>query len=680
VPELSLEVWRRGRLAVAAGLIMLLGLPALAGAGTGGRAPPAPLIGWLGTGTSFPNRALVLFTPSGSRPSPATVHVTENGTPVRSLSVTPTSDAAHGDYGMVVVVDQSPSMAGKPLSAAVSAVRTLAGLRRAQQELGMVTFDRKATVFAALSSDTASLRRSLSQATLTGRGADVPGAIQKALGQLRQSHVALGAIALVSDGVGQLAPAGSSFAGARAAAAAARVPIFAVGVQDRAASASSLHALAAAAPGRFIQTSPSGLTRALAEISGVATRGDLVRWRSAAHPGRPVNVVAGVDRVPGTVTARYQLVGSSAAGPRPHASRRPAHAAGKLAPAGRLSALPASASVTTPALIAPATAAAAPSFWSSSAAVPAVAGLCGLLVALAAGLLFYRPARRAARVRVGSFTVVPDEGGNDPWTAPPVRRKSIVAKLETGKRWPAFVLDVEIAHSPHTPIYLVQRAAVIGVVVAALAVLLTGSLVAAFVPLLGWPYVLHKLIARAAAKQRDNFRETLPGYLQDLASAIRVGRSFISALTVVVESADEPTKSELERVITDEALGRPVDEALDAAAERLQAPDLGQIALIAALNRRSGANVTEALDRVAEGARERSDLRREVRALTAQAKASSLVLTSLPGFLLVGLMVVSPLYAHPLFHTTMGLVLLGVGAGLVFAGWKAMQKITNVKV
>jgi tight adherence protein B len=149
---------------------------------------------------------------------------------------------------------------------------------------------------------------------------------------------------------------------------------------------------------------------------------------------------------------------------------------------------------------------------------------------------------------------------------------------------------------------------------------------------------------------------------------------------VVVDSAEEPTKSELGRVITDEAFGRPVDEALDAVAERLEAPDLGQIALIAALNRRSGSNVAEALDRVAEGARERADLKREVRALTAQAKMSSMVLTALPGVLLVGLMLISPLYAHPLFHTTIGVLLLGVGAVMCFAGWKAMGKITNVNV
>jgi tight adherence protein B len=83
---------------------------------------------------------------------------------------------------------------------------------------------------------------------------------------------------------------------------------------------------------------------------------------------------------------------------------------------------------------------------------------------------------------------------------------------------------------------------------------------------------------------------------------------------------------------------------------------------------------------VAEGARDRADLRREMKALTAQAKMSSMVLTALPGVLLLGLSVISPQYAHPLFHTTLGLISLGVGAVLVMVGWKVMKKITDVNV
>jgi tight adherence protein B len=160
---------------------------------------------------------------------------------------------------------------------------------------------------------------------------------------------------------------------------------------------------------------------------------------------------------------------------------------------------------------------------------------------------------------------------------------------------------------------------------------------------------------------------------------MRVGRSFVGALAIVADSAEQPTRSELERAVTDEALGRPLEASLEAVSRRMESTDMDQIALIAGLSRQSGGNVAESLDRVAEGSRERADVRREMRALTAQAKMSSMVLTGLPGVLLLGLSVVSPRYSHPLLHTTMGLVALGVGTVMVLTGWRVMKKITDVK-
>ncbi|MEO6858168.1 MAG: VWA domain-containing protein [Solirubrobacteraceae bacterium] len=665
--------WRLSAALAACFAVLLLTTSGLAAAAT----KTTPLTGWLGGGTTFPSRALVVLPPSGSKVTPSTVHVTENGKPTGALTVTPTTQAGLGDFGLVVVLDQNASMKGAGLAAAISASRALTALRTGQQQLGVVTFASQANLLAPLSTDSTSLNTALSAQPSTGSGANAPAGIQLALSTLNQARVALGAIVLVSDGVGALTPGSPTAAAVQSEAASASVPIFTVGLQDKAATASSLAALAKVAPGQFIQTPPARLSSVLKEIQGIVTRGYVVRWRSTAQPGQPVNVAARIDGTPGTIAVSYHAVGTPAAHPSApaHGAAQPVTTTSQLSQTPSFAPAPAKAAAST-APAAPAQAAPA-SFWSSSRATPIIAGLVGLLVAVAVALLLYRPSNRAVRVRVGSFIPSALDSEPDALVPVPTPRQGL---LERQRFWAPFVLSVEIAHGPRTPIYLVKRAALIAVVLAVVAVVVAGSMLIAFIPLLGWPFALKKAMSRAAEKQREKFRETLPGYLQDLASAMRVGRSFIGAMTVVVDSAEEPTKSELGRVITDEAFGRPVDEALDAVAERLNAPDLGQIALIAALNRRSGSNVAEALDRVAEGARERADLKREVRALTAQAKMSSMVLTALPGVLLVGLMLISPLYAHPLFHTTIGVVLLGVGAIMCFAGWKAMGKITNVNV
>jgi tight adherence protein B len=668
------------RLAVALGvcLAILCALPGLAAS----VAKSAALNGWLGNGSKFPDRALVVVAPAGTKVSPSTVHVTENGTPVSTPSVTPTASATPGDFGLMVVADQSTSMKGGSLGSVLAATRGLVSLRSAGQKFGVIGFDGRPSVLAPLSADTTAIKNALSAPPATATGANVPGAIQLALGKLGEAHVALGAIIVVSNGVGDLAPGSPTPTSVANAAAAAHVPIFTVGLQDKASSAGSLAALRKAAPGQFLQTPPSRLPAILKAIDGIVTHGYVVRWRSDLHPGQTANVAARVDGTSGSLALSYQAPAAPAAAAPTHApASRPLSV--PTTAAGHLSSTPgfAVAKPATPATGPSSAATAAPvSFWSSAAATPVIAALVGLLVAIAVALALYRPSQRAVRVRVGSYVPMIVEPDEDPLGLSQTPSKSIVKRLENSDRWKAFALNVDVAQSKHTPIDLVKRSAGIGLVLTVLVAFISGSTLLGFVPLLGWPFVLRKLMARAALKQRDKFRETLPGYLQDLASAMRVGRSFIGAMTVVAESAEEPTKTELSAVIADETLGLPLEEALENVAERMEAPDLGQVALIAALNRRSGSNVAEALDRVSEGARERADLKREVRALTAQAKMSSWVLTALPGILLVGLMLISPIYAHPLFHTTLGVALLCLGGAMCFGGWKAMEKITNVRV
>jgi len=208
--------------------------------------------------------------------------------------------------------------------------------------------------------------------------------------------------------------------------------------------------------------------------------------------------------------------------------------------------------------------------------------------------------------------------------------------------------------------------------------LLTGSLPLGILSLAVGPLVLRFYVRRRAKKQRLVCSEQLPSHLYDLSGAMRAGRSFISAIAAVTENSDEPIKGELDRAMSDEQLGRPLEDALEAVAQRMQSPDMSQVALIAALHRRTGSNVAESLERVAEGARDRADLKRELKALTAQSKISSRVLTAVPVCLVFAMSVIAPTYAKPMFQP-LGLIVLSFCACLVIAGWFVMKKITSVE-
>jgi tight adherence protein B len=210
----------------------------------------------------------------------------------------------------------------------------------------------------------------------------------------------------------------------------------------------------------------------------------------------------------------------------------------------------------------------------------------------------------------------------------------VATRLANGRRWLAFSQRVESARFRRSPLSLVKRWAVASIVAAFLLAYLTGTAVLGILLLIVSPFVLKVVVSRGVRRQQRLFSEQLPSHLQDLAGAMRGGRSFVGAITAMTESATEPLRGEFQRALSDERLGLPLEETLEAIGRRMEAKDMEQIALIAALHRGSGSNVAEALDRVADSSRERADLRREMRSLTGQARMSAGVLTGMPPLML----------------------------------------------
>ena len=133
-------------------------------------------------------------------------------------------------------------------------------------------------------------------------------------------------------------------------------------------------------------------------------------------------------------------------------------------------------------------------------------------------------------------------------------------------------------------------------------------------------------------------------------------------------------------MIADEQLGVPLDEAIETVAERMNSTDLRQVGLVAALQHETGGNTAEVLDRVAETVRERFELRRLVKTLTAQGRMSRWILTGLPVLLLVTITVLNPEYIDPLYTKSGGRVLLVIAAVMVTSGSLVIRKIINIRV
>jgi tight adherence protein B len=188
------------------------------------------------------------------------------------------------------------------------------------------------------------------------------------------------------------------------------------------------------------------------------------------------------------------------------------------------------------------------------------------------------------------------------------------------------------------------------------------------------------VIRHRVEELRREFADQLADNLQVVASAIRAGHSTVSAFAVMVDEAAEPSRTEFRRIVNDERLGVPLDDAIRRVARRMDNSDLNQVALVAAIQRETGGNTAEILDRVVETIRQRGELRRLMETMTAQGRFSRVVVTAIPPLLLVAISLINPEYLRPLFHTTTGNLLLGVAAALVVAGSLAIKRMVNVKV
>jgi tight adherence protein B len=252
-------------------------------------------------------------------------------------------------------------------------------------------------------------------------------------------------------------------------------------------------------------------------------------------------------------------------------------------------------------------------------------------------------------------------------------------RIGRSPRWQRFERDVEIGGWTVSPLALVGWTLIGGIVASLAAAIVLQSLWGLLVGLAA-PFVTRFLVTRRVRKVRATFDEQLPDNLDVLAGAMRTGHSVMGALSVMVESADEPSKGEFRRVLQDEQLGVPLDDALMVMARRMESQDAEQVALVMRLQREAGGNTAEVLDRVAETIRGRMELRRLVNVLTAQARISRWILTGLPIFVLISLVFTGGDYLDPMLSTLIGRVFLVIGAVMVMIGSFWIKRISILDV
>ena len=619
------------RIAIACAAVAALALPALA-TGQGGGSPTLTEA----QDSEFPDRVWLYRTPTATQLQG--LDVTENGGLVSGLAV----DSGTKSSGAVLLIDASNSMAGEPIAAAMDAARAFLAERKDELPVAVIAYNSDISVLTDFTREADELSAAVAEAPATKEGTRINDALIEAARLAEEAGYARTTAVLLSDGHRRFVQATQE--DTEQALNDANVRVISVGLQSPEYNADTLRSVAQATNGTYVESAtPEQLEPIFTAIGQQLSNEYVVSYRSLLPPDVKATVRAtAVGLAPATATYTTPPL--------------------SFAPQGTFDRSWVDEIITSP--------------WLMIFVVVSILALVAFAIFSAIDVR-----NRSLRRRMAAYVTVPSEEESR------LRRAEVASILADtahrtvgGQRWfQRFESDVELGGFKLSALAIIGWTIVGGILLSLVVAAWQQSLWGLLAGLVA-PFVTRFIVKRRVSKMRRAFEEQLADNLDVLAGAMRTGHSTMGALSVMVDSAIEPSKTEFRRVLQDEQLGVPIDDALLVMARRMESYDAEQLALVMRLQREAGGNTAEVLDRVAEVIRGRMELRRLVDVLTAQARISRWILTGLPIFVLLALSFTGGDYLDPMINTLVGKIALVAGAVMVLIGSLWIKKIAEMDV
>lgn len=208
---------------------------------------------------------------------------------------------------------------------------------------------------------------------------------------------------------------------------------------------------------------------------------------------------------------------------------------------------------------------------------------------------------------------------------------------------------------------------------------LTSSLLAVL-PALVFAAAPFLVLRYQKARRLREFNRYLPESIDLMSRALRAGHSLTAAIEIVSDESPEPVRSEFREVYQQQNFGLPAREALVRLAHRIPLPELNFVVTAILLQKETGGNLVEILDRTTAVIRERLRIQGEVRIYTAQGRLTGWILSILPIAMFFLLSAANRGYTRVLVEDPTGRKLVYAGFGLMMLGGLAIRKIVNVKI
>src|SRR5205085_5595393 len=221
---------------------------------------------------------------------------------------------------------------------------------------------------------------------------------------------------------------------------------------------------------------------------------------------------------------------------------------------------------------------------------------------------------------------------------------------------------------------------ILGLVGGTLVLVFSGSIFATIVVTVGGMiapllFVLHKRRVRF-----KHFLEQLPDALELMVRSLQAGHSFSSALQMVATEMPDPIAREFGKAYEEQNLGLNLKNALENLAERMPLLDLKMCVTAVLIQRETGGNLAEILEKVANTIRERFRIMGDLKTLTTSSRMSAWLLCGLPIFVAMAVTVMNPDYMSVLWKDPRGHYLIAVAMTMQITGMLIVRKILKIKI
>ncbi len=579
----------------------------------------------------------------GERQFGAPPVVTENGERVGDVTATNLGRAK----SVVLAVDRSRSMNGEPLAEAVEAAGTFVAQKLQEDRISVVTFATTPIQLSGFSTGTIDADTALRSISVDDvAGTTLYDGVVLSADALAAESLPGRVIILVTDGNETRSKA--SLDAAIKAARDAGAVVHVVAIESGRFSPAPLQKLASETGGAYYETGTlDELTAVYRTIAAELTRTWRLEYVTRALPGEPIGVSV---QLPGEKPETLDL-------------RAPGEAVSTDAKASD-GPLP-------------------DQLFASAWGRATFAFIIGLIVLLASAVALRSPRGAWVKRRLAPHVTDRRKGSEqgDPGRLALV--SALFGSTENAlghlKPWKRLQALLERADMPLRTVEFFYLMLGSGLVLGSLAGLITGSAAVFAIGLVAGGLVPYLVVSVKARKRVKAFENQLPDMLATMAAGLKAGHSFRQALQSVVDEDQPPASKEFKRVLAEARIGRPLEEALVAMAQRIGSKNFEYVINAVTIQRQAGGSLAGLFDMVSDTVRSRQQFAKRIKALTAMGRGSAYVLVGLPVFVAMALTVLNSEYMDPLWHTGTGHKLLAMLAVMMLLGSLMLKKIVSFR-